>query len=60
MKEYESPSLPTQAERGEQLVALLPAIDKGSNIIGVAINELYTGKIILKDKIGENDENWWQ
>ena len=49
-------SLLTQVEKDEELVALLAAIEKGSNILRDEIEELYSENNTFKK--GEYDENW--
>ena len=58
LKEFNNPSLATQAKKGEQLVGMMPAINKAFRLLGDDINELYTEKDALKLKIGSYDEQW--
>ena len=58
MKEFNSQSLSTQAEKGEQLVSMMPTIKKVFSILGDKNVELSTEKDALKDKIGPYDEKW--
>ena len=57
-KEFNTQSLNTQAKKGEQLVAMMPAIKKAFNLLGDDIVELSTGNDALKNKIGVYDEKW--
>ena len=56
LKEFNSQSLATQAEKREQLVSMMPAIKKASDLIGDDIVELSTEIESLKNKIGSYDE----
>ena len=58
LNEFNSQSLKTQAKKGEQLVAMMPAIKKAFNILGDDIVDLYTENDALKNKIGDYDEKW--
>ena len=58
LKEFNSQSLQTQAKKGEQLVAMMPAIKKAFNILGDDIVDLSTENDALKNKIGDYDEKW--
>ena len=60
LKEFNSQSLHTQAKKGEQLVALMPAIKKAFNLLGDDIVDLNTENDALKNKIGDYDEKWLQ
>ena len=40
LKEFNSPSLTTQAKKREQLVSMVPAIKKAFNLMGAVIVEL--------------------
>ena len=57
-KEINTQSLNTQAKKGEQLVAMMPAIKKAFNLLGDDIVELSTENDALKNKIGDYDEKW--
>ena len=57
LKEFNTQSLNTQAKKGEQLVAMMPAIKKAFNLLGDDIVELSTENDALK-KIGDYDEKW--
>ena len=58
LKEFDTQSLNTQAKKGEQLVAMMPAIKKAFNLLGDDIVELSTENDALRNKIGEYDEKW--
>ena len=58
LKEFNQQSLSTQAKKGEQLTAMMPAIKKAFNILGDDIIELSTENDVLKNQIGEYDERW--
>jgi predicted metalloprotease with PDZ domain len=58
IKDFKKQSLATQAKKGEELVAMMPAVKKAFNIMADDIYELSTENEILKDKIGDYDENW--
>ena len=58
LKEFNSQSLTTQANKGEQLVPMMPAIKKAFNLMGDDIVELSTENDALKNKIGSYDERW--
>ena len=60
LKEFNSQSLQTQAKKGEQLVAMMPAIKKAFNILGDDIVDLPTENDALKNEIGDYDEKWLQ
>ena len=60
LKEFNSQSLLTRAKKGEELVALFPAIKKAFNLLGDDIVELSTENDALKNKIGSYDEKWLQ
>ena len=59
LKEFNQQSLTTQAKKGEQLTAMMPAIRKAFNVLGDDIIELSTDDV-LKNQIGEYDEKWLQ
>ena len=52
LKEFNSQSLSTQANKGEQLVSMMTAIKKAFDLLGDDIVELSTENDDLKDKIG--------
>ena len=58
IKEFNIQSLNTQAKKGEQLAAMMPAIKKAFNLLGDDIVKLSTENDALKNKIGDYDENW--
>ena len=60
LKEFNTQSLNTQAKKGEQLVAMMPAIKKAFNLLGDDIVDLSTENDALKEKIGDYDEKWLQ
>ena len=60
LKEFKQQSLSTQAKKGEQLTAMMPAIKKAFNVLGDDIIELSTENDVLKNQIGEYDEKWLQ
>ena len=56
LKDFNSQSLSIQAKK--QLVSMMPAITKSSNLLGDDIVELSTKNDALKIKIGSCDEKW--
>ena len=58
LKEFNSQSLATQSKKGEQLVSMMPAIEKAFNLLGDDIVELSTENDPLKNKIGSYDGKW--
>ena len=50
LKDFNSQSLPTRAKKGEQLVSLMPAIEKVFTLLGDDIVELSTENDALKTK----------
>ena len=58
LKEFNSRNLSTRAAMGEQLVSMMPAIEKAFNLLGDNIVELSTENDALKNKIGDYDEKW--
>ena len=58
LKEFIQQSLSTQAKKGEQLTAMMPAIKKAFNVLGDDIIELSTENDVLKNQIGEYDQKW--
>ena len=58
LKEFNNQSFATQAEKGEQLVNMMPAIKKAFNLLGDDIVDLATENDALKNKIGSYDEKW--
>ena len=60
LREFNQQSLTTQAKKGEQLTAMMPAIKKAFNVLGDDIIELSTENDVLKNQIGEYDVKWLQ
>ena len=60
LKNFNQQCLTTQAQKGEQLVSMMPAIKKSFNLLGDDIVELSTENDALKNKIGPYDEKWLQ
>ena len=60
LREFNQQSLTTQAKKGEQLTAMMPAIKKAFNVLGDDLIELSTENDVLKNQIGEYDEKWLQ
>ena len=60
LKKFNQQSLSTQAKKGEQLKAMMPAIKKAFNVLGDDIIELSTEKDVLKNQIGDYDKKWLQ
>ena len=60
LREFNQQSLTTQAKKGEQLTAMMPAIKKAFNVLDDDIIELSTENDVLKNQIGEYDEKWLQ
>ena len=58
LREFNQQSLTTQAKKGEQLTAMMPAIKKAFNVLGDDIIELSTENDVLKNQIGEYDQKW--
>ena len=58
--DFNQQSLTTQANKGQQLVSMLPAIKKSFNLMGDDIVELSVENESLKSQIGEFDEKWFQ
>ena len=58
LKEFNTQPLNTQAKKGEQLVAMMPANKKAFNLLGDDIVELSTENDALKTKLGDYDEKW--
>ena len=58
LKEFNTQPLNTQAKKGEQLVAMMPAIKKAFNLLGDDIVELSTENDALENKICDYDEKW--
>ena len=49
LKEFNSQSLTTQAEKGQQLVSMMPAIKKAFNLVGDDIVDLHIENESLKN-----------
>ena len=60
LKEFNNHFLTTPANKGEQLVSMMPAIKKAFNLMGDDLVDLSTETIALKNKIGSYDEKWLQ
>ena len=58
LKDFNQQSLTTQAKKGEQLIVMMPAIEKAFNLLGDDIVDLSTENDALKNKIGDYDEKW--
>ena len=58
LKEFNQQSLSTQAKKGEQLTAMMPAIKKAFNVLGDDLIELSTENDVLKNQIREYDQKW--
>ena len=58
LNEFKQQSLSTQAKKGEQLTAMIPAIRKAFNLLGDDIVDLSAENDTLKNKIGVYDEKW--
>ena len=56
LKDFNSQSLTTQAKKGEQLVSLMPAIQKAFTLKRDDMVELSTENDALKNKIGAYNE----
>ena len=58
LKDFNQQSLSTQAGKGKQLTAMMPAIKKAINVLGDDIIELSTENDVLKNQLGEYDQKW--
>ena len=58
LRDFNEQSLSTQAKKGEQLTAMIPAIKKAFNLLGDDIVDLSAENETLKNKIGDYDEKW--
>ena len=58
IKKFNSKSLATQANTGEQLVSMMSALKKVFDLMGDDIVELCTENESSKNKIGYYDEKW--
>ena len=60
LKDFNQQSLSTRAEKGEQLVSMMPAFKEAFTLMGNDIADLSTENDALKEKIGDYDEKWLQ
>ena len=60
LKDFNQQSLTTQAKKGEQLVSMMPSIEKAFSLMGDDIVELSVENESLKNQIGDYDEKWLQ
>ena len=58
LKDFNSQSLTTLAQKGKQLVSVMPAIQKAFDLVGDDILDLSTENGTLEIKIGSYDETW--
>ena len=58
LENFNSQSLGKPAKKVEQLVSIMPAIIKASDLMGDDIVKLSTENESLKNKIGSHDEKW--
>ena len=58
LKEFNQQSLTTQAKKGEQLVSMMPAMEKAFDMMGDDIVDLSTENDALKNKNGPYQEKW--
>ena len=58
LKYFNQQSLTTQAMKREQLVSMMPAIEKAFNLLGDDIVDLSTENDAVKNQIGDYDEKW--
>ena len=58
LKDFNQQSLSTQAKKGEQLVSMMPAIEKAFNLLGDDIIQLSVENDALKNQIGDYDQKW--
>ena len=58
LKEFNSHSLSTKAKKGEQLVSMMPSIQKAFGLMGDGIVDLSTENETLKNQIGDHDQKW--
>ena len=56
--DFNSQSPATQANKGEEIVSMMPVFKKAFDLLGDDIVELSTEKDALKTKIGSHDEKW--
>ena len=58
LKEFNNQSLAIQAKKAEQLVSMMPAVEKSFDLMDDDIVDLSTENDALKNKIGSYDEKW--
>ena len=58
LKGFNLQSLATQANKGEQLVSMMPAIKKAFGLLGDNIVDLSVESDTLKNKIGSYNQQW--
>ena len=58
LKEIKNQPSATQAKKGEQLVSMMLAFTKASDLMGDDIVDLSTENESLKNEIGSYDEKW--
>ena len=58
LKDFNNQSLTTQAKKGEQLVSMMPAIEKAFNLLGDDMVEFSTENETFKYKIVSYDKKW--
>ena len=60
LKDFNQQFLTTQAEKGEELVSMMPAFEKVFKLLGDDVVELSAKNESLKNQIGDYEENWLQ
>ena len=60
LKDFTQQFLTTQVEKGEQLVSIMPALEKALNLLVDDIVELSTENDALKSKKVSYDKKWFQ
>ena len=58
LKDIKCKSLTTQAEKGKQLVSMMPAVKKAFDLMGDDIEQLSTETEALKNQTREFDQKW--
>ena len=58
LKDFNSQSLATQVKKGEELVSMMPAIKKVSDLMGDDIVDLSTKNKTSKNQTGDYDRKW--
>src|SRR5271156_6071991 len=58
LTEYSKQNLVTQAQRGKELVAIAPVVMEAVKIMSDDIYELSIENDVLRDKMGNVDEEW--